>query len=40
MAHTTTPMKLTDKIGSGGQAEVYKAEDESHNNFAVKVFFK
>lgn len=33
-------LKLEEKIGAGGQAEVHRAVDDSGKQFAVKIFFK
>ena len=33
-------LKLEEKIGAGGQAEVHRATDDSGQEFAVKVFFR
>lgn len=33
-------LKIEEKIGNGGQAEVYRATDEEQNQYAVKIFFR
>lgn len=33
-------LKLQQKIGRGGQAEVYRATDPNEQSFAVKIFFR
>jgi RIO-like serine/threonine protein kinase len=33
-------LKIEEKIGNGGQAEVYRATDELENQYAVKIFFR